>query len=223
MKKYLIAGLGNIGDKYTNTRHNIGFMILDQLAKDHEVKFETEKLGDIAKFRFKGRTFILLKPNTYMNLSGKAVLHWIKKENILGQIKSHTIKFHIDEELFVFGVETELRSACSNLVFNAVHYTPAGGEINVYWRRSASGAQFSVVDNGDGIEQNHLNRLTERFYRVDASRSIETGGTGLGLAIVKHILARHDARLHISSRINQGSTFSAIFPKERVHITDNDL
>lgn len=82
MKKYLIAGLGNIGDKYTNTRHNIGFLILDQLAKDHDVKFETEKLGDIAKFRFKGRTFILLKPNTYMNLSGKAVKYWMTKEKI---------------------------------------------------------------------------------------------------------------------------------------------
>ncbi len=82
MKKYLIAGLGNIGDKYTNTRHNIGFIILDQLAKDHEAKFETEKLGDIAKFRFKGRTFILLKPNTYMNLSGKAVKYWMTKEKI---------------------------------------------------------------------------------------------------------------------------------------------
>lgn len=82
MKKYLIAGLGNIGDKYTNTRHNIGFMILDQLAKDHDAEFETEKLGDIAKFRFKGRTFILLKPNTYMNLSGKAVKYWMTKEKI---------------------------------------------------------------------------------------------------------------------------------------------
>lgn len=82
MKKFLIAGLGNIGDKYTNTRHNIGFKILDEVAEEHKVTFETDKLGDIAAFRFKGRTFILLKPSTYMNLSGKAVKYWMGKEKI---------------------------------------------------------------------------------------------------------------------------------------------
>ena len=82
MKKFLIVGLGNIGEKYSNTRHNIGFKILDELAKKEDVTFESEKLGSIAKFRFKGRTFILLKPSTYMNLSGKAVKYWITKENI---------------------------------------------------------------------------------------------------------------------------------------------
>jgi len=82
MKKFLIVGLGNIGEKYANTRHNIGFQILDELAKDHEAKFETEKLGDVASFRFKGRTFVLLKPSTYMNLSGKAVKYWMDKEKI---------------------------------------------------------------------------------------------------------------------------------------------
>ncbi|MCG1035220.1 aminoacyl-tRNA hydrolase [Polaribacter sargassicola] len=82
MKKFLIVGLGNIGDKYTNTRHNIGFKILDELAEEYNVTFETEKLGDIATFRFKGRTFILLKPNTFMNLSGKAVKYWLEKEKI---------------------------------------------------------------------------------------------------------------------------------------------
>ena len=73
MKKFLIIGLGNIGDKYENTRHNIGFKILDYLVKREEVKFSTDKLGDISSFKFKGRTFILLKPSTYMNLTGKAV------------------------------------------------------------------------------------------------------------------------------------------------------
>lgn len=82
MKNFLIAGLGNIGDKYSNTRHNIGFKILDEVAEEHKVTFETDKLGDIATFRFKGRTFILLKPNTYMNLSGKAVKYWMDKEKI---------------------------------------------------------------------------------------------------------------------------------------------
>lgn len=82
MKKFLIVGLGNIGEKYANTRHNIGFQILNELAKDHEAEFETEKLGDIASFRFKGRTFVLLKPSTYMNLSGKAVKYWMDKEKV---------------------------------------------------------------------------------------------------------------------------------------------
>ena len=82
MKKFLIVGLGNIGDKYENTRHNIGFKILDKLAEEREVCFETEKLGNLASFRFKGRTFILLKPNTFMNLSGKAIKYWMDKEKI---------------------------------------------------------------------------------------------------------------------------------------------
>ena len=82
MKKFLIVGLGNIGDKYTNTRHNIGFKIVDEVAEEHNTNFETEKLGDIASFRFKGRTFILLKPSTFMNLSGKSLKYWMDKEKI---------------------------------------------------------------------------------------------------------------------------------------------
>ena len=82
MKKYLIVGLGNIGEKYQNTRHNIGFKILDEVAKEYNVSFETDKLGDVTSFRFKGRTFVLLKPSTFMNLSGKAVKYWMQKEKI---------------------------------------------------------------------------------------------------------------------------------------------
>lgn len=134
----------------------------------------------------------------------------------LNKEKNHTIKFHVEDDLYVFGVETELRSACSNLVFNAVHYTPAGGEINVYWQREVNGAQFSVVDNGDGIEQNHLNRLTERFYRVDKARSRKTGGSGLGLSIVKHVLSHHNSRLEISSTLGEGSTFSFVLDNELI-------
>lgn len=82
MKKFLIVGLGNIGAEYVNTRHNIGFKILDHLAKKESINFQTAKLGDVAEFKIKGRTLILLKPNTYMNLSGKAVKYWMEKENI---------------------------------------------------------------------------------------------------------------------------------------------
>ncbi|WP_083629529.1 aminoacyl-tRNA hydrolase [Tenacibaculum agarivorans] len=83
MKKFLIVGLGNIGEKYYNTRHNIGFKVVDALVKDYEETFSTEKLGDVATLKIKGKTVFVLKPNTYMNLSGKAVLYWMKKENIL--------------------------------------------------------------------------------------------------------------------------------------------
>lgn len=82
MKKFLIVGLGNIGEKYVNTRHNIGFKILDNFAKKEDLRFETQKLGDTTTYKLKGRTFILLKPNTYMNLSGKAILYWLTKEKI---------------------------------------------------------------------------------------------------------------------------------------------
>ncbi|MFI1744570.1 aminoacyl-tRNA hydrolase [Thalassobellus sediminis] len=82
MKKYLIVGLGNIGGEYANTRHNIGFKILDYFAKEEDLMFETKKLGDIVTYKLKGRTFVFLKPNTYMNLSGKAVLYWLTKEKI---------------------------------------------------------------------------------------------------------------------------------------------
>ena len=82
MKKYLIVGLGNIGSEYINTRHNIGFKVVEKLAERQSVTFNTQKLGDIAEFKHKGRTFLLLKPSTYMNLSGKAVRYWLEKENI---------------------------------------------------------------------------------------------------------------------------------------------
>ena len=122
--------------------------------------------------------------------------------------KQHKIEFHIDPELHVYGVEGELRSACSNLIFNAVHYTPDGGKIDVYWSKNGHDAVFKVVDNGDGIDDKHLLRLTERFYRVDKARSRKTGGSGLGLSIVKHVLNHHNSLLEIRSIVGQGSEFS---------------
>jgi len=114
------------------------------------------------------------------------------------------------------GSASELRSAFSNLVTNAVRYTPAGGEILVRWQAAGQGATLSVQDTGIGIAAEHIPRLTERFYRVDRGRSRETGGTGLGLAIVKHVLARHDAMLEVRSQLGAGSCFSAVFPASRL-------
>lgn len=116
----------------------------------------------------------------------------------------------------------ELQSALSNLVSNAVRYTPAGGSIRVTWQPQADGsARFAVRDSGAGIAAEHLSRLTERFYRADRSRSRETGGTGLGLAIVKHALQRHGAQLQISSQLGQGSEFAVVFPAQRLRVSQD--
>jgi two-component system phosphate regulon sensor histidine kinase PhoR len=137
--------------------------------------------------------------------------------------KNHELQLECDPTVAIIGNDRELHSAFSNLITNAIKYSPPEKQITVkVGKNFTGGVDVKVIDNGYGIERQHIHRLTERFYRVDASRSIETGGTGLGLAIVKHILARHDARLNISSRINQGSTFSAIFPKNRVEEFTNE-
>jgi two-component system phosphate regulon sensor histidine kinase PhoR len=117
---------------------------------------------------------------------------------------------------FLKGSREELRSAFSNLVSNAVRYTPEGGRILLHWEMRDGKGVFSVEDSGIGIPEEHIPRLTERFYRVDRGRSRETGGTGLGLSIVKHVLLRHQASLEISSIPGVGSTFSAVFPAWRV-------
>ena len=128
----------------------------------------------------------------------------------------HKVQLKTDLSLNLNGAQDELHSALSNLVSNAVRYTPKGGEISITWGLQNQQAVFSVRDTGIGIQQQHIDRLTERFYRVDRGRSRETGGTGLGLSIVKHILIRHQAKLDITSEIGVGSTFSVVFPKSRV-------
>ncbi|HSA89895.1 MAG TPA: phosphate regulon sensor histidine kinase PhoR [Burkholderiales bacterium] len=128
----------------------------------------------------------------------------------------HAIKAIVDNPDELLGVEAELASAFGNLVSNAVRYTPAGGTVTLAWHAGPDGARFTVEDTGIGIEPEHIPRLTERFYRVDRSRSRETGGTGLGLAIAKHALARHDATLEIESELGKGSRFTARFPARRL-------
>jgi two-component system phosphate regulon sensor histidine kinase PhoR len=130
--------------------------------------------------------------------------------------RHHRISLEADPHLKLKGSETELRSAFSNLVFNAVKYTPDEGNIQIRWWGDEQGAHLSVQDSGLGIEAKHLPRLTERFYRVDSSRASNTGGTGLGLAIVKHVLLRHRARLDIVSNLGKGSTFTCHFPTLQV-------
>lgn len=129
----------------------------------------------------------------------------------------HEVKLEIDTQQRLLGNPQELYSALANLVSNAVRYTPAGGRITLKWHIGPRGSGlFSVTDTGEGIEAQHIPRLTERFYRVDRGRSRATGGTGLGLAIVKHILQRHQARLRVDSTVGKGSTFTAAFPPDRL-------
>lgn len=131
--------------------------------------------------------------------------------------KSHRFEVDCEAGLTLLGSRQELYSAISNLVVNAAKYTPAKGEIRLQAGLSGGGCQIAVIDNGNGIEKHHLPRLTERFYRVDNSRSTESGGTGLGLAIVKHILSRHGATLAIESELGRGSRFMCNFPSSRTN------
>jgi two-component system phosphate regulon sensor histidine kinase PhoR len=146
-----------------------------------------------------------------------AMLEVLEKEAVsLSGDDQHKITFDVDNSLRVFGDDDQLRSAISNLVYNAVKYTPPGANVKVRWYQSSQGAHLEVEDTGDGIEAQHLHRLTERFYRVDKARSRDTGGSGLGLAIVKHALSHHDSHLEIHSEVGVGSKFSFILPERLV-------
>ncbi|TRX57324.1 phosphate regulon sensor histidine kinase PhoR [Thalassomonas sp. M1454] len=136
---------------------------------------------------------------------------WLNKD------KQHQITADIDPTLGILGIDSELKSACSNLIVNAMNYTPKHGVIKISWKAVGDSCLFSVSDNGCGIQQEDIDRLSERFYRVDKSRSRDTGGNGLGLAIVKHVANHHKAELLIESVYGQGSTFSIKFAGDDSH------
>jgi two-component system phosphate regulon sensor histidine kinase PhoR len=142
-------------------------------------------------------------------------------KNISGE-KQHHITLHADSKVLLDGAENELKSLFSNLIVNAIKYTPAKGSIQISWSSKDGCAIFAVTDTGIGIDQKQIPRITERFYRVDKGRSRESGGTGLGLAIVKHILLRHQAELIVESQLGVGSTFTCIFPSPRTSIVTSD-
>ncbi len=138
----------------------------------------------------------------------------VEDARVVSDSHQHKIHLHADENLTIYGLEQELVSAFTNLIFNAIHYTPPNGSIWIDWYRDNEGkhACLRVRDTGIGIAPKHIPRLTERFYRVDKARSRSSGGTGLGLAIVKHVLLLHKANLIITSEPGQGSTFTCVFP-----------
>jgi two-component system phosphate regulon sensor histidine kinase PhoR len=142
------------------------------------------------------------------------LLNTIREDALaLSHNHTHQIFIEINAPDIFHGQKLELRSAFSNLVFNAVHYTPANGRIYIRWYQNETGLHFEVEDTGIGIDAKHIPRLTERFYRVDPGRTRQTGGTGLGLAIVKHVLLRHNATLHIESTVGKGSVFRCDFSR----------
>ncbi|MBA3588407.1 phosphate regulon sensor histidine kinase PhoR [Methylibium sp.] len=151
---------------------------------------------------------------------------WVAVDKLLRQVEvdaralsmgRHALTLNSDDAAQIAGAETELLSALTNLANNAVRYTSEGGRIDIAWRVLPNGSgEFTVKDTGPGIEREHIARLTERFYRVDGSRSRDTGGTGLGLSIVKHVVQRHGGELNVQSEPGKGSTFRLVFPAARL-------
>jgi two-component system phosphate regulon sensor histidine kinase PhoR len=149
------------------------------------------------------------------NVDIPALLCALRGEGIALSAGRHDLRLEMESNCRLLGNREELHSAFGNLVSNAIRYTPQGGQIVLLWQERDEQPVFSVRDSGMGVAAHHIPRLTERFYRVDSSRSRETGGTGLGLAIVKHVAGRHQARLDIVSEEGRGSTFSIAFPAKR--------
>lgn len=153
-----------------------------------------------------------------------AFLETAREEAVmLASEKKHVVSLDADKGYLLLGNSEELGSLLTNLVSNAIRYTPEKGNVTIRWNVNQEGAYLSVKDNGIGIEGQHISRLTERFYRVDVARSRELGGTGLGLAIVKHVLSRMDGELSISSRLGLGSTFVCRFPSSRLSRNSSEI
>jgi two-component system phosphate regulon sensor histidine kinase PhoR len=151
---------------------------------------------------------------TPVDVAGMLAL--IRKDALARPGHPATVELHLDSRNVLLGSEAELHSIFANLVSNAVKYTPPEGRVDIRWWTDATGGHVEVRDTGIGIAPEHLPRLTERFYRVDAGRSRKLGGSGLGLAIVKHALQRHGGRLEVQSTEGSGSTFACHFPASRV-------
>src|SRR5213082_290986 len=145
-----------------------------------------------------------------------ALLALLRKDTLARPVHPRDIRVRVESDAQLIGDEPEIHSAFSNLVDNAAKYTPAEGSLEMRWWVDDDGGHFAVSDTGMGIPAEHIPRLTERFYRVDAGRSRSTGGSGLGLAIVRHVLQRHGATLEVQSTLGSGSTFTCHFPPERI-------
>jgi two-component system phosphate regulon sensor histidine kinase PhoR len=200
---------------------------VDELAEDSGVAPEwREPVADMRRQAQRMREIVedLLELSRLESSADEAPLEEVDMPALLGRIAQEAragapqvprFELDVDNALLLRGEESELHSIASNLVSNAVKYTPAEGRVTVRWAREPGGARLTVEDTGIGIAPEHLPRLTERFYRVDRARARAKGGSGLGLSIVKHGLQRHGGRLEIASEEGQGSTFTAHFPARR--------
>lgn len=199
------------------------------LTEDQKIRYLT--LMYQQSLRMKNLVDDLLTLAKLEDSSLPSLEHWVstayimeQTENMLREVSNgrHHIRFISEHEAELAGSESELISALSNIALNAVRYTQDGGHITIYTQLLIEGGLvFKVEDTGQGISQEHIELLTQRFYRVDRSRSRDTGGTGLGLSIVKHVLIRHGGYLNIESVEGKGSTFSLYYPKERVRHPNN--
>jgi two-component system phosphate regulon sensor histidine kinase PhoR len=161
------------------------------------------------------------KPLNSINIDMPSMLTMIIDDaKCLEQFNDHQINLTLESQKTLYADSDEIHSVVSNIVFNAVKYTPAGTQIDVIWRENGKAGELAIIDAGDGIDERHLERLTERFYRVDKGRSQEAGGTGLGLAIVKHVLQRHNAELKISSELGKGCEFICCFPEGLLRLSN---
>lgn len=182
-----------------------------------EMEHQMQRMSDIIKDLLElSRLETEAREAPFAPVDVPVLLQRIQRESQALGYGPRDVAIEIGEPLWILGAESELYSAFSNLVFNAMRYTPDSGKVRISWMMDGKGAALSVSDTGVGIAPEHLPRLTERFYRVDRSRSRDSGGTGLGLAIVKHVLQRHAAELNVESEPGKGSVFTCRFPAERV-------
>ncbi|MDQ7730549.1 phosphate regulon sensor histidine kinase PhoR [Halomonas sp. SpR8] len=204
---------------YLETYSDIADQLPPRLGKSiHQMQEQTQRMQNLVND-------LLLLSRLEIDQGGKDH-HPLPLEPLLQSVcadalalshQRHTITVSLESEAQLMGSEQEIRSAVSNLAYNAVRYTLPGSHITLRWKSSAAGGGcIEVEDDGEGIDPVHIPRLTERFYRVDKGRSTATGGTGLGLAIVKHVLLRHDAQLQIESHPGKGALFRCVFPLSRL-------
>ncbi len=207
---------------FLETMRNLPLSELEQKRVVTLMSQQAERMADlVADLLTLARLEGSPRPNAERWVGVAALFAHVEAEARALSAGRHTIVFEPPGPAQIAGSDSELLSALGNLASNAVRYTPDGGRIEVRWRRVDNGSgEIVVVDSGRGIDRSHLSRLTERFYRVDGSRSRESGGTGLGLAIVKHVMQRHGGELDIASEPDKGSTFRLVFPAVRVRIPE---
>jgi len=207
----VISGfIETLEDMFTNTgkeHKNILKMMGDQAYNMSKLIDDLLLLSNVESSLFQNRS---------EKLTIDTIINKIKKDILILNVKNHKIKYQVSKNLNIYGSKKEIKSAFLNLITNAIRYTNNNGSIFISWGLINGLPIFEVRDTGSGIEQKHINRITERFYRVDVDRSRDSGGTGLGLSIVKNIIKQHDGELKITSEVGKGSSFKLIFNKESI-------